>query len=171
MNLNNDAASQMLIEQPERPETLKILCILSFVGCGMMLLAYSIGTMFLSIGADTIATFWDKIVETNPQLADTDPNVFFHEVGIVSLYALIATVFSLVGVVMMWRMERMGFFIYAVAELATNFFGMSSNITNQEKSYGSTGFMIFLDLIFIILYFTQLKHMAKKPSHTGETGL
>jgi hypothetical protein len=119
--------------------------------------------MLLSLDGESIAAAWEKVVESNPQFADTDPEVFFHEFGMICLYGLIATVFSLVGVIMMWRLEKIGFIIYAVAELATNFFSMSAT-PGQQKSAAGTVFMVLLDLVFIILYFTQLKYMQKKSA-------
>jgi len=159
MNLN-DTTSAEVQEAPQRPEMLKILCILSFIMCGLLLIAYSVGTMFISLKAETINQVWDKVVESNPQFADRDPVEFFHEFGMICLYGLIATVFSLIGVIMMWRLDRIGFFIYTVAELATNLFSMSGD--NESRSLGGTIFMVLLDLIFIILYFTQLKFMLRR---------
>jgi hypothetical protein len=103
---------------------------------------------------------WDKVVESNPQFADRDPVEFFHEFGMICLYGLLATVFSLIGVIMMWRMDRIGFFIYSVAELSTNLFSMSGE--TESRSYGGTIFMVLLDLVFIILYFTQVKFMKRR---------
>jgi hypothetical protein len=159
MNIN-DASAAEFPESPQRPEMLKVLCILSFIMCGLLLIAYSIGSMFISLKAETIAEVWEKVIESNPQFADRDPVEFFHEFGTVCLYGLIATVFSLVGVLMMWRLDRIGFFIYSVAELSTNLFSMSGEA--ETRSYGGTIFMVLLDLVFIALYFTQLKYMTRR---------
>jgi hypothetical protein len=163
-NAQQDAASQFMLE-PERPQTLRILCILSFIGCGLMFLLYGIGSFFISMDEATIGTFWDKAVERSPELENVDPVAFFHEFGLYCIYGLIATVFSLIGVIMMWRLEKIGFYIYAVAELATNFFSVNMN-TGQEKSYAGTIFFIIVDLVFIVLYFMQLKYMNKKNNNT-----
>jgi hypothetical protein len=159
MNLNDIAAPE-LMDSPPRPEMLKVLCILSFIMCGLLLIAYSIGTMFISLNPATIGEVWDKVVESNPQFADRDPVEFFHEFGMICLYGLLATVFSLIGVIMMWRMDRVGFFIYSIAELSTNLFSMSGE--TESRSYGGTIFMVLLDLVFIILYFTQVKFMKRR---------
>jgi hypothetical protein len=159
-----DAASQLLNE-PQRPESLKILCILSFIGCGLMLILYGIGSLFLSMDSTTIATFWDKVIESNPQLENADPVQFFHEFGMVCVYGLLATIFSLIGVIMMWRLEKIGFFLYAVAELATNFFSMNIN-SGEEKSYGGVIFFVAIDLVFIVLYALNLKHMNRRNNNS-----
>ena len=157
----NDHAADPVSPQPARPEFLKILCILSFICSGLMILLYAIGTVTLAINEEMIAGVWDKVVESNPQFENVNPTDFFHEFGMVCLYCLIANIFSLVGVIMMWRLEKIGFFIYAVAELATNFISLNME-TGQEKSFVGTIFVVVIDLVFIVLYALNLKHMNKK---------
>jgi hypothetical protein len=157
----NDHSGNTVINAPARPEFLKILCILSFVCCGLMILIYALGTICLALNEEMIGEAWGRIVESNPQFESVSATDFFHEVGMVSLYCLIANIFSLVGVIMMWRLEKIGFFIYAVAELATNFISMDVEM-GQEKSHLGTIFFVVVDLVFIVLYALNLKHMNKK---------
>jgi hypothetical protein len=161
---NTSFASEMEL-QPARPQFLKVLCILSFIACGIMILIYAIGTLCLTLNEETIAGFWDKVVQSEPKLENVNPVEFFHKFGMMCVYCLIANIFSLVGVIMMWRLEKIGFFIYAIAELATNFFGMNLN-TGEEKSYGGQIFIIIIDLAFIVMYFLNLKYMNKKTNNT-----
>src|SRR3954470_7174815 len=100
--------------QPARPQFLKTLCILSFIGCGLMILIYAIGTMCLALDPDAIAGVWDSVTRSNPKLEDVDPVVFVHDFGMVCFYCLLLSIVSLVGVIMMWRLEKAGFFIYAI---------------------------------------------------------
>src|SRR3954469_19664623 len=143
-----DAAQTELPLEPVRPEFLKVLCILSFISCGLLILLYSIGAFCLALSEQTIAGFWDKVVQSNPPLENVDPVEFFHNFGIVCVYCLIATIFSLIGVIMMWRLEKIGFFIYAIAELSTNFFNLNMN-GMEEKSSAGTIFFVILDVAFI----------------------
>jgi len=155
----------LMDEGPQRPESLKILGILSFVGCGLMILIYALGTTMLSFDEAMIESFWAQMLESNPQLETLDPVTFFHNVGMVCVYGLIATIFSLIGVIMMWRLEKIGFFVYAIAELSTNFFSLDMG-TPEQHSYGGMIFGIILDLVFITLYFVNLKHMNKKNNNS-----
>lgn len=148
----------------ERPQFLKILCILSFVACGLLILVYSIGTMALAIDEEMIATFWTQVLEANPALENVDPLEFCYQFGMYCVYGLIATVFSLIGVIMMWRNEKIGFYLYVIAELSTNFFSLNIDMGEQEKSYGGLIFSIVIDLIFIAMYFVNLKHMNKNTN-------
>lgn len=160
-NESNEMNSQM----PQRPEFLKILCILSFIASGLMILIYLIGSFCLTLSEEMVSEAWEKVVESQPQLENVSATEFFHELGMVSLYGLIINIFSLAGVVMMWRLEKIGFFIYAIAELAVNFVGMDIDM-GQEKSYGGLIFSIIIDLAFIIMYAVNLKYMNKKNKNT-----
>ena len=163
-NNYNDQFANDLAPLPERPQFLKVLCILSFVACGLFILVYAIGSISLGIGEETITSVWDQVLASQPQLENVDPVEFFHEVGKLCLYNLFANIASLIGVIMMWRLNKIGFVIYVVAELATNFMGLDINVDGADKSYGSMIFSIAVDLVFIIMYAINLKHMNKSTS-------
>lgn len=149
----------------QRPDFLKILCILSFVACGLMILFSSVGTICLAMDEATIDKIWPQIAASSPEMAEVDAYTFFHGFGMACLYSLIANVFSLIGVIMMWKLERIGFFIYTIAELVPNF--LSSNMgIEKEKSYGGMIFMVLVDLVFIIMYLVNLKYMNNKNNNT-----
>lgn len=157
-----NAFDNTLPAQPERPQFLKVLCILSFIACGLMILFSLILTSMLALKEEVVTEAWDQIVASQPTLEEVDPMAFFHAVGVYGIYALIANTLSLVGVILMWRLNKFGFFIYAVAEIAINFFSIDVAFGNQNKGYGGLIFSIFIDLAFIIMYAVNLKHMNKK---------
>ncbi|MDO9000740.1 MAG: hypothetical protein Q7W45_13310 [Bacteroidota bacterium] len=146
---------------PEKPQFLKVLCILSFVACGLFILIYGVGSFALAIGEDTISKVWDQVLASQPQLEEVNPVEFFHEVGKLCLYNLFTNIFSLIGVILMWRLNKIGFFIYIAAELATNFLGLDLDIDGGTKSSLSMIFSIAIDLVFIGMYAVNLKHMNK----------
>jgi len=68
---------------------------------------------------------------------------------------------------MMWRLNKIGFFIYAVAEFITYFFGMDVSASSEKgNSYGSTIFMVILDIAFIAMYAANLKYMKKSAANS-----
>ena len=142
----------------------QVLCILSFVACGLFILIYSIGAMAMGISEETISGVWDKVLESQPQLESVNPVDFFHEVGKLCLYNLLTNIASLVGVILMWRLNKIGFFIYIIAELATNFMGLDMNVEGADKSSLSMIFSIAVDLVFIVMYALNLKYMNKTNS-------
>jgi hypothetical protein len=163
-NNYNDQFANDLAPLPDRPQFLKVLCILSFVACGLFILIYSIGSMAMGMSEDTISGVWDKVIESQPQLESVNPVDFFHEVGKLCLYNLLTNIASLVGVILMWRLNKIGFVIYIIAELATNFMGLDMNVEGADKSSLSMIFSIAVDLVFIVMYALNLKYMNKTNS-------
>lgn len=157
----NDQFQNDLAPLPERPQFLKILCILSFVTCGLLIIIYAIGSSLLGMGEETITSVWDKIIETQPQLESLDPVSTIHEIGKLCLYNLLLNIISLVGVIMMWRLNKIGLFIYAAAELATNFLGLDVGVAEDGKGYTSMIIWIIIDLIFIGMYAINMKRIQK----------
>ena len=159
MENDNEQAGIRGTETPERPDFLKIICILSFVGCGLMILGLSFGSLCLALPQSTVDEIWPQVVQSNPTLEEIDGLEFFRQLGWMCVYGLFANIFSLIGVIMMWRLEKVGFYIYAAAELIGNFVGMGFDMGQQQKSYGGTIFFIVIDLVFIGMYFVNLKYM------------
>ena len=111
-NNYNDQFANDLAPLPDRPQFLKVLCILSFVACGLFILIYSLGAMAMGMSEETISGVWDKVIESQPQLESVNPVEFFHKVGKLCLYNLLTNIASLVGVILMWRLNKIGFVIY-----------------------------------------------------------
>ena len=160
-NNYNAQFSNDIAPLPEKPQFLKILCILSFVACGLMLVFCAIGAMALGIDEATRTDLWNMVLQTQPQFAELDSEVFFHEFGMVCIYTFIANIFSLTGVILMWRLNKIGFFIYAAAELAVHFFGMNVSGAEDPNPVVSIALGILFESIFIVLYAVNLKHMRK----------
>lgn len=157
-----DQFDNRLVNQEEgkaqRPTFLKVLCILSFVMCGLWISVFLFGWLIsVNLNSDAVSQVWEKILQQEPRLADADPMVFLSEVSKLCLYFLFANIVSLVGVIMMWRMNKIGFFIYVAAELATNFFSLDVEIPNEQKSYMGLIFYLVIDISFFVLYAMNLK--------------
>lgn len=155
--------------ESERPQFLKILCILSFVACGLLILFYSLCALCLAIDSNSIEEAWSNVVESNPSFENLDPVEFFHEIGMWGLYLLILNIFSLVGAIMMWKLDKIGFFIYTVAELAANFIRLDLDIEGNDSGYGGMIFFIVIDLIFIGMYFVNLNFINKSGNSNQVT--
>lgn len=149
-------------EETQRPQLLKVLCILSFVLCGLWIIVFLFGWLIcMNSSQESIAPVWELILKQEPNLIGIDPLVFINEIGKVCLYYLLANIVSLVGVSLMWGMNRIGFFIYIAAELAANFFNINVEIPNEQKSYLGLIFYLAIDIAIIVLYGMNLKYMKK----------
>jgi hypothetical protein len=113
-----------------RPGFLTVLCILSYIGCGLAILG-------------VIST-----ITTLP--------------GILNL---VATLICLWGVIQMWQLKKMGFYIYLVGEIAPlvisiatiGFAGMFNFAGGLMALAMAFGFLF--SVIFILLYALNLKHL------------
>lgn len=100
-------------EAPKRPELLTILCILTFIGSGSSLIAN--GFLFLMfdqvkeiIGQQEVLSFLGSEIDLS-FLLDIKPVFFLLQA---SLYFL-----SVVGAYQMFQLRKVGFHIYAVAQI------------------------------------------------------
>lgn len=165
-----------VIPTPERPQALKTLCILSFIGCGLMLCLSLLSIPKILKSNEAKAREVEQTRQFNEGLADAleaqymDPA--YTSKAVTSL--AINTVFLLVtftGVLMMWRLKKTGFYIYAASEVL---FYFAKFIPGQEdgsqfmshasglvKTLAMVGFALTIaqDIVFIILYWRQTKYM------------
>ena len=131
------ASMETTEDEAKRPTFLTILCVLTFIGSGLgvlfgLLLTLGMGAMLASI----------------PGMEEA--------LGGGTAYFAIGTVLaaaSLYGAIQMWKLQKMGFFIYAGASvigiITPLLFGLPF----------STMGLIFTSL-FIVLYYLNVKHMS-----------
>jgi hypothetical protein len=148
------------------PEMLNVLTILTFVGCGLT----AISAVWAYSGAvktyDDMQRLQSKM-EDAPAIAKSlmGPNVVemarksLENRLPIMLLGLVATALCLYGALQMRQKKKAGFTIYTIGELlplvtSAIFVGLGL------ISGFSLGFAILFPLVFIILYATQLKHLA-----------
>jgi len=131
----------------KRTKVLTVLCILSFIGGGLSI-----------FGALVYAVFFDEILNF---FASSDSNLYqelYKSLSILSpsyfLCELIFATTSIVGVIFMWQLRKLGFHIYTISNILILslplFFGVGSfNIPN----------LILITGPFITMYAFQLKQM------------
>jgi len=146
----------------KRPTFLKILCIISFAMCALMILINGFMVIFSLLA--------------EPKSADQiDPKNLMDQImlavaysGTESLKNLIVELVSLAGIFLMWRLKKVGFYIYVIAESFIYFqFAYLMIIANADLHDAMLvgAEMIWplpFDLAFFIMYATQLKHMTWK---------
>ena len=162
-----------------RPGFLKTLCILTFIGAGLMILLTLMGTKEAFMSADERAM---DITEQMAPLAESNPEMVDNMVEAVmenQKYALptwimgiIFNLLTLLAAIMMWNLKKAGFYLYCAAELLPLIisFGFFGGIASMKKSMGFFGEsaaviviagMIIFDILFIVLYALNLKHMKR----------
>ncbi len=159
---------------PQRSENLKILCVLSFIMCGLMILTgiYNIYQMQPEVMQQQVEQLREVYPVMANQLEDSmlamQDNAYLKLTPYLSIgYYLL----SLFGVILMWNLKRKGFYIYAIAEILP-YFGFVFGGSEQMKLVGggmvtgntimaATVMMIAIDLIFVFLYSKEIKNMEQ----------
>ncbi len=144
----------------KRPLFLSILCVLSFIMSGIMLIAFGVGIFSLFLSEATISGVWSSISQSQPQLTSTDAHAFFRAAGIYSCLAFLLQLTSLWGLIAIWKLRRVGFIIYTAAELAFYFIGLIVNFDGEANGIRGAFIYILFDLVFIGLYALNWKHLT-----------
>jgi len=125
----------------KRPVFLTVLCILTFIGSGL-------GTLFGILGI-VGASFLGDLMNSIPGMGAA--------MGATTGFMIVTTVLaaaSLFGAIQMWKLKKMGFFIYAGANII-------APIATIVMLGGGFAIMSFLwPVVFIVLYGLNLKHLS-----------
>lgn len=131
---------QIGIQEKKRPVFLTIICIISFVGVG-----YSVIKAFLAI----IRMFTSY----------RGSSMIFSKFGFIQFSNIIFALLCLVGVLLMWKLKKSGFFIYLIGEVIPLILPLI--LIPQSIKYGLIysigGFLI--SAAFIVMYSLNLKHL------------
>ncbi len=156
----------------KRPTFLTILCILSFIGIGLAILSSILtyistqaitGTPGLmekisSIGVQTANPMFEKIYASGVQA--------LINAKLYALLNILANVICLIGVIMMWKLKKPGFYIYTLGELTTPVLSivLIGNVFGGTflSAMGLAGYVIgfIFPVAFIVMYALNLKHMT-----------
>ncbi|HET6226218.1 MAG TPA: hypothetical protein VFF27_08065 [Bacteroidia bacterium] len=152
------------------PKTLKTLCILSLVMGGLMIIL-SLFNVKAAYDTDKTQLETENIIKFNPGQEEV---VYAMEEGKApaAIAGLIMEIVSVIGVVLMLKSKKTGFYIYVAAELLPYVInialkGMSQTMAEMSLKFGPMGrlVMAFLilsvvfDLLFIFLYSRQVKYL------------
>ena len=165
----------------KRPTFLTVLCILTFVGTGIMLLASftQIPDTFLRSSQQQIAIQETKLAQAEAMMPGitekmTDMILEMAPYKVPTwLIGFMGNLLTLFGAIMMWKRRKIGFYIYVAAELVPFIVSlaflngmkmMTSSFSMMGPAFEGIGvaliacFLIF-DIAFIIMYGVNLKHM------------
>lgn len=175
------AHSEIPVEKKERPGFLTALCILTFIGCGIMIISYLFQvneTFFLSAQEQI-----QKIERELEQAENMMPGITERTIEMMLeleehkvpnwILAFVGNVLSLMGAIMMWKLHKTGFWIYTLAEivpflLSISIFNGLKGITGMFSMFGSAFeeigklivvIILIFDVAFIGMYATNLKRM------------
>jgi hypothetical protein len=143
--MEETGASPQEINRHVRPPMLTMLCVLTFIGSGLMMISF----MMLGLFYDTFVTTAKETYKNLPGLdiiLETPPWAF-------TLTAL-ANALSFAGALLMWKMRKKGFHAYTLAQFILLFLS-SFAIYPGSISFGD----LLLSLMFVLLYASHLRVM------------
>ncbi|MEO8069152.1 MAG: hypothetical protein ABI599_15750 [Flavobacteriales bacterium] len=159
---------------PKRPTFLTVLCILSFIGCGLGLFS-GISGYFTAKAMDngSMGKMMEGLSEAagdaaaadsmQDGMADVDKamdalGMDFGAMANNSLAQGLLCIVVLIGVFMMWKLKKTGFYVYTASNLAyaaCPFIFMGGLAGGMMGILGAIG-----PILFIILYGLNVKHMS-----------
>lgn len=161
----------------KRPQALKTLCILSYIGCGLIFLLTLMSIPNITKSDERKAQEIEQVRGVSEEMANQleaqymDPN-YKTKMTMKLIVDLLFLGLTLTGVVMMWNLKKTGFYIYAASEILYYFSGfltgqgdpskMMDSMPGMFKSIALVFFalVVIQDLVFIILYWRQTKYMS-----------
>lgn len=151
------------VDRKKRPTFLTVLCILSFIGVGIAVISNIIGYLGLA-AATSMATEMAGAFDGAGEFGDTIAGAAAAAVKnakISIIVNIIGALVVLIGVIMMWKLKKKGYFIYVIGELAPPIAGI---ILLGFSGAMAGGFMatatLFFPVLFVILYGLNVKHMS-----------
>lgn len=124
----------------KRPTLLTVLCILTFIGSGLGVLVFLLATVAFGVVSG--------MMESIPGMgALTAGGVAFFAIS------LILSAVSLFGAIQMWKLKKMGFYMYVGASVVSFVLPMAM----LGLPFNAMG--IFWVVLFAALYGMNLKHM------------
>lgn len=155
-------------EQKKRPTFLTVLCILSFIGVAFAVISNLI-SLFTSKALQTVSTGMMEGMGEISGTEEAESAVAAAAAGLEllakygnTLYicTIIAALICLVGVIMMWKLKKAGYFIYIIGEIAPPILTFI-----LLKGFGPLGTFalvvgLIIPIVMIILYGLNVKHMS-----------
>jgi hypothetical protein len=146
-------------EPAKMPQFLKVLCILSFIGTGIMLIMGIVN--YLSLTAMAAMGSMGGSAGEMGQAMNSMVSALDMDYGKMATSALVAGVINIpifLGAFMMWKRKRIGFFIYAIFEIGQAIVPVF--VIGGFTGIITTIFYALIAIAFIIMYGVNLKHMS-----------
>ena len=156
----------------KRPQFLTVLCVLSFICVGLMIVMTLWGMVMNT--PERMAENIEKMREFSPAQADKMEAAIEEQANstmakIQPFITILIEIISFLGVFMMFNLKRMGFYIYAAIEIlpySLMLFGSGkSSVEMGGLGEGAAMAMIVIailfDIGFVVMYGLNLKHLKK----------
>lgn len=134
-------------ETGKRPVFLTVLCILSFIAAGFAVIGYIVA--FTAMGVVSAGASALEGMEGVTMTQTSGPSI-----GMTWAYIIVGfvtTLIALFGVIKMWKLKKMGYYLYVGATVASMVMGI------VYSGFGAMG--LIFPVAFIVMYGLNLKSM------------
>ncbi len=148
----------------KRPTFLTVLCILSFIGVAFALIGGIMNYFTYSALATSGDMFGGLKTEAGQDMnnaMNSMANALGMDYGKMATVAMIQAVLNIpifIGVMMMWKQKKAGFWIYSIFEIAQPILPLVMGLGLVGGIMATVG--LIFSIVFIILYGVNLKHMS-----------
>ncbi|MFT5778601.1 MAG: hypothetical protein ACI837_001557 [Crocinitomicaceae bacterium] len=150
----------------KRPSFITVLCILSFVGTGIGLLAGLFSILIVSGAESSFDRLGDLYGDSS---YSSGMDEYYRWTKISNYLGLLGNAMCLTGALIMWNLKKVGYFIYIPGQIIP-FFGAVMVYSSTSFGFGGGGMFENLGMIglvlgalfplaFIVMYGVNLKHM------------
>lgn len=157
---NLDLLDDPIQAETKRPVFLTVLCILTFVGSGFGIIAALMGML-------AFGTLENSTAELNDLGGPVDFGNAYRWMKVSYLLSLLGSLLCLVGALFMWRLKKLGYFIYVPGQILP----LIGSFLTVNSMFGG-GILAGLGVItvvvsavfplaFIIMYGLNLKYMTR----------
>jgi len=155
MEYNNDNYQENNIGEvvEKRPTGLTVLCILTFIGSGVMLFSYFVSYALYNTIPNTMLMLAESMGGTIGKIYEDAADIFINTPKSSFLLMTLPSLFSIVGAAIMLNMRKLGFHLYVVGQILV--VGFPVLLLKSEFSIGG----LFFAFLFIALYAIFFKKM------------
>ena len=146
----------------KRPQQLRILCIITFVGAGLSIVGSVLGFNPPFIESGIIKMH--EMIQNSFDPAAFDKADFLKWSFYSNLTSLISGVICLIGALLMWNLNKKGYYIYItgwIIHITISVMAVKHLNTSDTLTYGvvSIGFLVILMGTLVTLYGLQFKRL------------
>ena len=148
----------------ERPSFLTVLCILTFVGVGFSIISSFFGLFAMSMLEGVMTDLNNSVGEGDAFSQDLGNS--YRWTKIIYLLSIGGSILCLAGALFMWKLRKIGYFIYVLGQLIPltgTILSVNSTLNGMFTNFGF--FSILVSMIFpvgfIIMYGLHLKYLKR----------
>lgn len=148
-------------EGPKRPQFLTVLCILTYIGVGIGVIGSIIGwwsMRAMSAMMDASSGMAEEMdLSAFPGMEEAMAQMKY--INVTTAVGIIGSLICLVGALQMWKLKKIGYYIYVVGEVVPF---IVSAVLMGGSAFGTMAIIMgaIIPITFIVLYTLNLKHLS-----------